>query len=259
MMIILHFLVEATLLSFVTADDPPRLSFYGLEINAQAPITKFETTLLIPSVTPDHDPKSVQGLRSMWPGLEPDPVSCLFQNVLSNLDLPPKKTEDNAWYFFPYWCCAPAQDLVDDRTRLYPGDLIQNTYQWNPETQDWYQNWVIQPGKLGHAGGVQPLGGGLVTDGHFDTKYTEEKWPRMKKALLMIELQGEGKWDFGVVEWRNVLIEAQTRETAWCTEILDEKDDFRMVRTQPIVTVNGNTNSTTCYVAFITFLGLNLK
>ncbi|KAH7327046.1 hypothetical protein BKA65DRAFT_554606 [Rhexocercosporidium sp. MPI-PUGE-AT-0058] len=251
-------LLAIALLAFSSmADTTPKVTFYGLEINSQAPITRFESTLLIPAVILDTDPDSVQGLRSMWPGLEPEPVSCLFQNVLSNLDLPPKDTVDNAWYFFPYWCCAPAMDLVDNRTRLYPGDLLHNTYQWNPETKDWYQNWVVQPGELGHASGVEPLGGGLVIDGHFDTKYTEQKWPPLVKAILSIELQGEGKWDFGIVEWRNIIIEAQTRETDWCTGIPDKKDDFRMQRTQPMATVNGNTNSTTCYIAYITFLGMN--
>ncbi|CZT44765.1 uncharacterized protein RSE6_04986 [Rhynchosporium secalis] len=252
---IICFLAVASLLTCVCAGGPPRLTFYGLEILPGAPITKFESTLLVPSVTPDQDPKSVQGLRSMWPGLEPQPVSALFQNVLSNLNQAPHVTENNAWYFFPYWCCAPAMDLVGNRVRLFPGDLLQNTYQWNSETKDWYQNWVVQPGKQGHRGGVEPLGGGLITDGHFDTKYTEEKWPPMVKALLDIEVQGEGKWDFGPVEWRNVLVEAQTKETSWCTEIPSKKNNFRMTRTQPIATVNRNTTSTTCYVAFITFLG----
>ena len=32
----------------------------------------------------------------MWPGLVPEPVSCLIQNVLANLNLPPKPTVDNA-------------------------------------------------------------------------------------------------------------------------------------------------------------------
>ena len=45
--------------------------------------------------------------------------------------------------------------------------------QWNPETKDWYQDWLVEPGKLSHAGGVAHFGGGLVADGHFDTKYSE--------------------------------------------------------------------------------------
>ncbi|KAK0113426.1 hypothetical protein ONS95_013684 [Cadophora gregata] len=253
-MVLIWLLEIAVLLSASMAEPPPPATFYGIEIFPQAPITKFQSTLLIPSVTPDKDPKSVQGLRSMWPGLEPDPVSCLIQNVLSNLNQPPKPTVDNAWYFFPYWCCNPAMDLVDDRVRR---DLLQNTYQWNPETKNWYQNWLVEPGKLGHEGGVPPFGGGLVTDGHFDTKYTENNWSPLVKATLSIELQDEGKWDFGIVEWRNVIIEAETNETEWCVNILDKDDKFEMQRTQPIATVNGNTNKTTCYIAYITFLGPN--
>jgi hypothetical protein len=64
----------------------------------------------------------------------------------------------------------PSSSLM--QKQVYPGDLLQNTYQWNPETKDWYQNWAIQPGKLGHEGGVSPFGGGLVTDSHFNRKYT---------------------------------------------------------------------------------------
>ncbi|KAH9224301.1 hypothetical protein DL95DRAFT_400819 [Leptodontidium sp. 2 PMI_412] len=145
----------------------------------------FESTLVIPAVTPDTDPQ----MSSKPPAI---------------LDLIiPRASTNGVWYFFPYWCCSPVMDLVDNRTR------------------------------------------------------PEEKWPPLVKALLSIEVQGEGKWDFGIVEWRNIIIEAQTSETDLCTEIPDKKDDFRMQRTQPIATVNDNTNSTTCYIAYITFLGLN--
>ncbi|KAG4416194.1 hypothetical protein IFR04_010651 [Cadophora malorum] len=137
-----------------------------------------------------------------------------------------------------------------------PRRSTPNTYQWNPETKDWYQDWLVEPGKLSHAGGVAHFGGGLVADGHFDTKYTENKWPPGVKATLSIELQDGGKWDFGTVEWRNIIIEAQTTETDWCANIPEDNNNFRMQRTRPIATINGNTNSSTCYIAYITFLGL---
>ncbi|KAL5327521.1 hypothetical protein ACEPPN_005220 [Leptodophora sp. 'Broadleaf-Isolate-01'] len=60
-MIFVRLLAVAMLLSLRMADTPPKISFYRLEIHTQAPITKFESTLVIPAVTPDTDPQSVQG------------------------------------------------------------------------------------------------------------------------------------------------------------------------------------------------------
>lgn len=37
-------------------------------------------------------------------------------------------------------------------------------------------------------------------------------------ALLTIELQQQGKWNFGPVEWRNILVEANTTDTEWCSK-----------------------------------------
>jgi len=38
------------------------------------------------------------------------------------------------------------------------------------------------------------------------------------QALLTIELQDLGTWDFGSVLWTNVILEANTTDTAWCTK-----------------------------------------
>jgi hypothetical protein len=35
-------------------------------------------------------------------------------------------------------------------------------------------------------------------------------------AVLAIELQGGSTWDFGEVEWKNVIVEAATTDTDWC-------------------------------------------
>jgi len=37
-------------------------------------------------------------------------------------------------------------------------------------------------------------------------------------TLMTIELQERGKWNFGAVEWRNILVEANTTESKWCEE-----------------------------------------
>jgi hypothetical protein len=36
------------------------------------------------------------------------------------------------------------------------------------------------------------------------------------QALLIIEIQDAATWDFGPVEWRNILVVANTTSTDWC-------------------------------------------
>lgn len=157
-------------------------------------------------------------VQAFWPGLEPDPVSALYQQVItnqgggpgevshSNLGSPveskliccsgicchfgaarkyPREYGSNfADMVFSY---RPAKNLrTPQRSKttseferelyqltfiVYPGDTITTLFRWNPMTQNWFDNWLLQPGVQGNAAGETPLGGGLITDGHFDTAY----------------------------------------------------------------------------------------
>ncbi len=42
----------------------------------------------------------------------------------------------------------------------------------------------------------------------------------IKQALMTIELQQLGTWDFGDVVWRNVMVQANTTDTKWCMQFV---------------------------------------
>jgi hypothetical protein len=50
---------------------------------------------------------------------------------------------------------------------------------------------------------------------------SEERQKLMiKQALMTIELQQLGTWDFGDVVWRNVMVQANTTDTKWCMQFV---------------------------------------
>ena len=50
-----------------------------------------------------------------------------------------------------------------------------------------------------------------------DERAAQLKGRPLTSTLMTIELQEQGKWNFGPVEWRNILVEVNTTETEWCT------------------------------------------
>ncbi|KAF8856050.1 hypothetical protein BDZ45DRAFT_692161 [Acephala macrosclerotiorum] len=184
-------------------------SFYGVTLAPHAPITKFDIAFIIPNAS--TNPLMAQEVQAFWPGLEPDPVSALYQQVITNQGGGPGE-----WYLLPFWCCAPPDEPKLILT-VYPGDTITTLFRWNPPTQNWFDNWMLQPGDQGNAAGEASAGGGLITDGHFDTVYANSHFSPMEQALIIIELQGKGVWDFGEIIWLNTIVEAQTSSSDWCT------------------------------------------
>jgi hypothetical protein len=141
-----------------------------------------------------------------------------------------------------------------DEWLVWPGDSVKNVFSLDIPTGKWYNNWVVTPGQQGNAAGQKPFGGGFVFDPAVDSEspfrsshdkacwfqsiaetkgapYTNVSPLRTsiwnvvnvltndsKQALLTIELQDLGTWDFGSVLWTNVILEANTTDTAWCTK-----------------------------------------
>jgi len=95
----------------------------------------------------------------------------------------------------------------------------------------------------------------------------------IKQALMTIELQQLGTWDFGDVVWRNIMVQANTTDAKWCMQFVsplcllhsqcktkltntrgpqDVNDAaFNYTFTPPTVTTLENT--TICYIAQLTF------
>jgi hypothetical protein len=63
---------------------------------------------------------------------------------------------------------------------------------WPPEGAAWYED-VSLAGKI-----MQSLGADRV------------------QVILAIEVQDSATWDWGAVEWRDILIVAETTDTSWC-------------------------------------------
>lgn len=73
----------------------------------------------------------------------------------------------------------------------------------------WLDSWTLATANEAVKAGKSGFTGGLIYDpktGGGKGNYTH--------AILAIELQGLGKWDWGAFTWRNVIVQARTKETA---------------------------------------------
>jgi hypothetical protein len=63
------------------------------------------------------------------------------------------------------------------------------------------------------------------------------------QAVLTIELQVNSIWDFGPVTWQNVIIEAATNSSDWCTNkqtgFYGSNVKFNWTKTEPMITTSG--------------------
>ncbi|TVY75866.1 hypothetical protein LSUE1_G006078 [Lachnellula suecica] len=225
--------------------DIANLTFFAVGLQPNKPILRFESTLIVPPGSPDASPDRL--VQAIWPGLQTD---TLLQNVLTN-----QGGKAHEWFFLPFACCHPAANLVDP-VRVYPGDSITNTYLWDIGNDKWLNNWVLTPGAEGHKAGEKAFHGGLTFDQA--TAFVDQPNKTAKTtarpyndAVFAIELQGLGTWDFGPVEWKNILIVANTTDSEWCTKI-QTADPLNYSVTPPYASTSGNL--TTCYIASMTFI-----
>jgi len=222
--------------------DIANLTFYSFTFNAKAPILRFESTLLVPAASPDT---SVKGnVQAIWPGLQTD---TLLQNVLTNQGDGPHQ-----WGQLPFACCGPALNLIDGGIQVYPGDSLTNIYIWDIPSNKWLDNWALTPGPEGAKAGEKAFHGGLTFDQGAAFKPDAKKLSPgpYNTAVLAIELQGLGTWDFGPVHWRNIVIEANTTATEWCSTLVSS-GNLAWEASMPRVNTEGTV--TTCYIASFIF------
>ncbi|KAH6720597.1 hypothetical protein BKA61DRAFT_570250 [Leptodontidium sp. MPI-SDFR-AT-0119] len=135
-------------------------SFNAIWINTPGHITRFESTIIVPAVSPARNVSSGQALRSVWAGLQSADLPRVLQNVIDSLS-------------------RPSQDLATIRARLYPDDSVTSLFQWNPQSAEYFDNWLIKPGPAGNVSGVHPNGGGITTNGGFNKTYVTRGQPPM--------------------------------------------------------------------------------
>lgn len=122
---------------------------------------------------------------------------------------------------------------------VYPGDAV-TTIMTREATGNWTVSWSISPGEAANAAGQLPSVGNLdfdpTIDGESSFSHAMKTKARLnfffvavtkgapfKHALMTIELQSNGTWDFGDVEWRGIMIEAETADQTWCLSKLKKK------------------------------------
>ncbi|KUJ23836.1 uncharacterized protein LY89DRAFT_662631 [Mollisia scopiformis] len=172
------------------------LRFFGLWFGTGRDIIlKFESTLVVPGPSPDA-PGGTR-VQAVWPGVQ---GKGLLQNVITIGD---KKGE---WWQLPYYCCNPGKDLAAE-VQVYPGDSITNTFILNEATMEWQDNYAVTPG----ASAQEPATDNTTTSSFiFDQAAVVDDdstvGDHFTWTFMTIELQGDGKWDFGPVAWRDILL-----------------------------------------------------
>ena len=106
---------------------------------------------------------------------------------------------------------------------MYPGDSITSTFTVDGNSV-WTDSWSLQPGPAGSAAGQTPQSGS--TSQNFGksspfplidhAKAVAADRGALIRALLAIELQQNGLWDFGTVQWNNIAVTASTT-AGWCS------------------------------------------
>ncbi|RPA76657.1 hypothetical protein BJ508DRAFT_242477 [Ascobolus immersus RN42] len=141
--------------------------------------TSFSGSMRIPRI-----PKA--GTYYLWPGLQPADNTGVLQAVLDG--------RKGTWWIGCGWCC---------QNPSLPWGGGFNTYQGETVQFEFTRNGNVWNSKL--------VRNGQTTTGSFNLGNK-----RMNQALLAIELTGV-PWDFGALQFDNLVIKADTTQTGWCT------------------------------------------
>jgi hypothetical protein len=221
------------------------LNIYSLVFNTpkDAPIYRFESTLIIPPVSPSPPDGRV---AAIWPGLQ---NTDLLQNVLTNQRIGGNRPSE--WNFLPFFCCHPGGNFSKE-VELHPGDALSTQYIWDVIHDKYVDSWSMVTGNAGYKAGKAGFTDGTIYDQKMATSDKESEKPApYHMASLSVEVQGMGAWDWGRFTWRNVIVMAKTKETEWCTKS-KVPVDFKYNMSIPIATTDGE--MTTCYVATVIFV-----
>jgi len=213
--------------SFAKADT----NSYSLFFQPGVTITSFQSTLVVPPLS------AGSGTHAVWPGLENDALTLVYQNVVNDS---PAAGQYVIWI---EECCTPNTD--SDYVLVYPGDKIHNVFSLDTSSGVWTDTWTLTPGSTGISKGE--------TDQSFSQTNTFSGDGVLDWALLAIEVEDGGTWDFGQVQFENVIITAETTSTSWCTtpEASSTEGSFSFSASTPSSSVSGS--STTCTYGSVIF------
>ncbi|KAL1635795.1 hypothetical protein SLS56_001490 [Neofusicoccum ribis] len=144
--------------------------------------TSFTGEMVIPTL-----PKA--GTYYLWPGLQPTDNSGVYQNVLDG--------RSGTWWFGSGWCCSNPSLPWGSGFNTYAGETVK------------FENVLEGDGSAWSSTIVHESTGTSKTD----TFALASK--SFNQVLFAIELTGVS-WDFGALEFKNVVITATGTDSSWC-------------------------------------------
>lgn len=166
------------------------------------------------------------GLHAIWPGLENDGNSFVYQNVLGDSE------SAGEWEFWVEYCCDP--DFKHTPIAVSPGDTITSTMSYSGS--QWSSSYSIS--------------GSTSASGSF-TDAAVSDYGTIDKAVLAVELLSGGSWDFGEIQWSNLQITATTTSVAWCGQSFTTSGSFTYQVSGTSNSLSGS--SATCSYSSIIF------
>lgn len=233
-----NFITVLTMLSFLVGEAFGQ----GVTWFSPGPITNIQSTYIIPSIPKVPIMNATQGF---WMGMQPLDNNAVIQNVVGN-----RGDTVGEWGFWPEYCCEPNLFLETSK-KVYPGDQLVNSIAQNSTTGEWVLSWWLKPGTEGGAARETPFAGSFV----FNPQLYPAQNP-FQNVFFLIEVGKPSYWDFGIVAWEDILIEASTTETSWCSNpsgAMHSTSNPWSV-TPPTATVSGGV--TTCRVQALKLSGL---
>ncbi|KAK8229168.1 hypothetical protein HDK77DRAFT_447158 [Phyllosticta capitalensis] len=133
------------------------------------------------------------GTYYLWPGLQPTDNSGVYQNVLDG--------KSGTWWLGSGWCCGNPDLAWGSGFNCYADETVSFSNTWDT------------PGDAS--------AGWTTSTTHDSTGTTKTDAfalgsKSFNQALFAIELYDE-EWDFGALEFRDVVIKSTGTDTAWCT------------------------------------------
>ncbi|KAG7528698.1 hypothetical protein FFLO_05993 [Filobasidium floriforme] len=188
-------------------------NFVNYGVGGDQKIVSFTGSMVAPTL-----PRA--GTYFLWPGLQPDDDSGVFQPVLDG--------RSGGWWFGMGWCCSNPSLAWGGGFGVDAGTVL--SFNWTlPEDG---ANWLttVGNGKTGElVNGEFPLGD-----------------KRFNQAILAIE-RYDVPWDFGPLEFRDLRITATGTYDGWCNENPWNYQDATVTTVSGVRSIIGD-NLVTCVI-----------
>ena len=210
--------------------------------NSTANITYFQASMTIP-------PRSAElsSIHNIWPGLQPQDNSFVYQTVVSDLVGGNLTIPNGIWGIYEEECCDPNDVQAATFSTANPGDVLGNAFE-RDDQGGWWANWTIAPGKNSPDGKSQFMRHHSTGFSRKNDAGVQVDVGKFTNALLSVELHDNATWDFGPVNWTDIEITIETKDTEWCTRgpvVAGPAFPFQVAPGKLLPSVGGG-NSTTC-------------